>query len=147
VTCGIGGYHADPLAMPASFREAREALLLGRRLVGRGSVTQYADLGLHALLHGGGDREAFARFADGLIEPLIAYDRKHKTELYKTLRLFFDVGENVKDAAERLSVHRHTVLYRLNQIAQILKTDLRSPRDQLALRAALTIRQMHADDE
>jgi len=147
VTCGIGGHHADPLDLAQSFKEARQALVLGRRLRGRGSVTTYADLGVHALLHAGADREAFARFADAMIEPLVAYDRKHKTELLKTLRLFFEVGENVKEAAERLSVHRHTIFYRLNQIAQILKVDLNSPDDQLGVRAALAIRQMHSDDD
>ncbi len=147
LTCGIGGHHADLLETARSLKEAREALVLGRRLRGRGSVTLYADLGVHALLHAGADREAFARFADATIEPLAAYDRKHKTDLLKTLRLFFEVGENVKEAAERLSVHRHTVFYRLNQIAQILKVDLRSADDQLGIRAALAIRQMQAEDE
>lgn len=147
LTCGIGGHHADVLQLPQSFKEARQALLLGRRLRGRGSVTSYSDLGVHALLYAGADREAFVRFADAMIEPLAAYDRKHKTDLLKTLRLFFEVGENVKEAAERLSVHRHTVFYRLNQIAQILKVDLRSADDQLGVRAALAIRQMQAEDE
>ena len=147
LTAGIGGYHADPLEAARSLKEARQALALGRRLHGRGSVSTYADLGLHALLHAGADREAFARFADATLEPLAAYDRKHKTNLLKTLRLYFDVGENVKEAAEKLSVHRHTIFYRLNQIAQIMKVDLRSPKDQLGIRAALAIRQMHADDE
>ena len=147
ITCGFGGFHADALEAARALSQARQALALGRRLVGKASVTLYADLGVHALLHFGGDREAFAKFADAAIEPLVAYDRKHKTELFKTLRLYFDVGENVKEAAERLSVHRHTIFYRLNQIAQILKVDLRSPKDQLGVRAALAIRQMHADEE
>jgi hypothetical protein len=147
LTCGIGSYHADPLDAPRSFKEARQALVLGRRLRGRGSVTPYADLGVHALLHAGADRDAFARYAETTIEPLVAYDRKHKTDLLKTLRLYFEVGENVKEAAERLSVHRHTIFYRLNQIAQILKVDLHAPADQLGVRAALAIRQMHSDEE
>jgi purine catabolism regulator len=98
-------------------------------------------------LHGGASREAFATFADALVEPLIEYDRKHKTDLLATLQLYFDVGENVKEAAERLSVHRHTIFYRLNQISQILKTDLKTPKGQLSLRAALAIRQMNPREE
>lgn len=147
ITCGIGGHHADILDAPKSGKEARQALALGRRLFGRNSVTLHADLGIYALLHAGAERESFARFAETCIEPLASYDRKHKTDLLATLRLYFDVGENVKEAAERLSVHRHTIFYRLNQISQILKVDLRSPKDQLFLRAALAIRQMHHEDE
>lgn len=147
VTCGIGAYHADIMEGPRSVEEGRRALALGRRLYGRGSVTLYADLGVYALLQTGGDRDAFLRFAEAQIAPLQTYDRKHKTDLLKTLRLYFDIGENVKEAAERLSVHRHTIFYRLNQISQILKVDLHLPKDQLSLRAALAIWQMEHDGD
>lgn len=145
--CGIGSFYGDLLGVAQSLREAREALSLGRRLFGRGSMAVYPDLGIYALLHAGADRGGFAEFAERLIEPLQAYDRKHKTDLMATLALYFDVGENVKEAAERLSVHRHTIFYRLNQISQILKIDLKTPKGQLSLRAALAIRQMNAHEE
>jgi hypothetical protein len=147
LTCGIGGHHQDPTGARRSLAEAQQAVAIGKRFFGRGSVTTHADLGVLALLHSGGDREAFAKYADAAIEPLVAYDRQHKTELVKTLRLYFDVGENVKEAAERLCVHRHTIFYRLNQISQILKIDLHSSKDQLGVRAALAIRRMHSDEE
>jgi hypothetical protein len=147
VNCGIGAFHQDLLEVPIGLREAREALQLGRRLFGRGAMAVYPDLGIYALLHAGADRDDFVSFAQSLLEPLIAYDRKHKTDLLATLTLYFEVGENVKEAAERLSVHRHTIFYRLNQISQILKTDLRTPKGQLSLRAALAIRQMNASDQ
>jgi hypothetical protein len=147
VTCGVGAYHGDVMEGAQSVEEGRRALALGRRLYGRGSVTLFADLGVYALLQAGGDRDAFLRFAEAQLTPLQLYDRKHKTDLLKTLRLYFDIGENVKEAAERLSVHRHTIFYRLNQISQILKVDLHVPKDQLSLRAALAVWQMEHDIE
>ncbi len=127
--CGIGSLPRPTCsASLQSLREAREALSLGRRLFGRGAMAIYPDLGIYALLHAGADRAGFVEFAERLIEPLQAYDRKHKTDLVATLTLYFEVGENVKEAAERLSVHRHTIFYRLNQISQILKTDLKTPK-------------------
>lgn len=147
VSCGLGAFHNDLLQVPTGLHEAREALSLGRRLFGRGNMAVYPDLGIYALLHAGGGRDDFFTFAQALIEPLQAYDRKHKTDLLATLQLYFEVGENVKEAAERLSVHRHTIFYRLNQISQILKVDLRTPKGQLSLRAALAIRQMHSPEE
>ena len=147
VACGVGGHQPDPLDLPLSIDQARQALTLGCRLFGHGTVTTYNDLGLFALLHAGAGREAFGAFADAQLEPLAAYDRKHRTELLQTLRLYFEVGENVKEAAERLSVHRHTIFYRLNQIAQILKVDFKTPKDQLSVRAALAIRQMQRGED
>jgi hypothetical protein len=142
VTCGLGAPHSDLLGVPSALREARQALAIGRRILGRGSVAFYPDLGIYALLHAGATRDEFAAFAAGVLEPLIAYDRKHKTDLLATLALYLEVGENVKEAAEQLSVHRHTIFYRLNQISQILKLDLRTPRGQLVVRTALAIHQM-----
>ncbi|HXW51817.1 MAG TPA: helix-turn-helix domain-containing protein, partial [Candidatus Acidoferrales bacterium] len=113
VNCGLGAYHGDLIEVPLSLREAREALALGRRLFGRGHLAVYPDLGIYALLHAGAERAEFLAFAQAQLEPLAAYDRKHKTDLLATLQLYFDVGENVKEAAERLSVHRHTIFYRL----------------------------------
>lgn len=147
LTCGIGGHHPEAGGAATSLAQAQEAVAVGRRFFGRGSVTTFGDLGILALLRSGGDRDAFLRFAESAIEPLVAYDRRHKTDLLKTLRLYFDVGENVKEAAERLSVHRHTIFYRLNQISQILKVDLHASKDQLGMRAALAIRRMHSDEE
>ena len=147
VSCGLGALHGDLLQVPVGLHEAREALALGRRLFGRGTLAVYPDLGIYALLHAGADRDDFGNFAQALIEPLQVYDRKHKTDLLATLQLYFEVGENVKEAAERLSVHRHTIFYRLNQISQILKVDLRTPKGQLSLRAALAIRQMRSPEE
>ncbi len=147
IACGVGGHQADPLALSVSVEQARQALTLGCRLFGHGTVTMYQDLGVFALLHAGASRDAFGAFADSLLEPLAVYDRKHRTDLLQTLRLYFEVGENVKEAAEKLSVHRHTIFYRLNQIAHILKIDLKTPKDQLSVRAALAIRQMHRGED
>jgi DNA-binding PucR family transcriptional regulator len=109
-------------------------------MFGGGKVMPYEDLGIYPLLHrGGAQREEWKAFAEGVLEPLRAYDEKHQTELVRTLRLFFDVGQNIKVAAAQLNVHRHTVFYRLRQIGEIGRLDLDSPHDQLTLRAAIAI--------
>jgi len=134
------GRHAEMLHAAASVDEAREALTIARRMFGGGKVMPHDDLGVYPLLYRGGvEREEWVTFSDRVLEPLRAYDEKHQTELVRTLRLFFDVGQNIKVAAASLNVHRHTVFYRLRQIAEIGGLDLDSPHDQLTLRAAIAI--------
>ena len=136
---GVGS-HAEMLTVAESVDQAREALQIARRMFGGGKVMPHDDLGVYPLLHrGGGNREEWKAFSDRVLEPLRAYDEKHQTELVRTLRLFFDVGQNIKVAAASLNVHRHTVFYRLRQIAEIGGLDLDSPHDQLTLRAAIAI--------
>ncbi|MBD5656579.1 MAG: helix-turn-helix domain-containing protein [Candidatus Eremiobacteraeota bacterium] len=134
------GRPADAIAAHRTVDEARESMFIARRLFGGSRVMPYEDLGVYPLLLRGGATSAELRtFSDRILAPLRAYDEKHQTELIRTLRLYFDVGQNVKTAAAELSVHRHTVFYRLRQIAEISEHDLDSAHDQLTLRTAMAI--------
>lgn len=134
------GRRADVAGAALSVDDAREALLIARRIFGGGRVVSHDDLGVYPLLlRGGVTREELQRFGTRVLEPLRAYDEKHQTELIRTLRLFFDVGQNIKVAAAELNVHRHTIFYRLRQIGDIGGFDLDSPHDQLTLRTAIAL--------
>ena len=73
-----------------------------------------------------------------LIEPLIAYDdRRRRGDLVRTLSVFFASKANVSDTADRLFLHRNSVLYRLARIQELTGLDLRDPRARLALQLGL----------
>jgi hypothetical protein len=134
------GRAAEAVLAHRTVDEARESMFIARRLFGGSRVMPYDDLGIYPLLLRGGATSAELRaFSDRILAPLRAYDEKHQTELIRTLRLYFEVGQNVKTAAAELSVHRHTVFYRLRQIAEISGHDLDSAHDQLTLRTAMAI--------
>lgn len=134
------GRPAEAIGAYRTVDEARESMFIARRLFGGSRVMPYDDLGVYPLLlRGGATAHELRTFSDRVLAPLRAYDEKHQTELIRTLRLYFDVGQNVKTAAAELSVHRHTVFYRLRQIAEISGNDLDSAHDQLTLRTAMAI--------
>jgi purine catabolism regulator len=137
---GIGvGTRVPFIDLRASIERAQAALTIARRLHGAGKVGIYEELGAYPLLLQGADPAALRAFASATLAPLRAYDEKHQTELERTLHLYFSVGENVKTAADRLNVHRHTVFYRLRQINDICRCKLDDPHDQLTLRMAIAI--------
>ena len=133
------GTRVPVMALQQSIAEAEAALTIARRLHGAGRVGVYEDLGVYPLLLAGASADALREFASRSLAPLRAYDEKHQTELERTLRLYFAVGENVKTAASQLSVHRHTVFYRLRQIGEICGCKFDDPHDQLTLRMATAI--------
>ncbi|GAC1389845.1 MAG: hypothetical protein NVSMB31_06220 [Vulcanimicrobiaceae bacterium] len=135
---GVGD-RAGLLCLPRSMDQANNALTIGRRMFGIGRVAMYDDLGIYPLLFEAASSDAWREFSQRALAPLRAYDEKHQTELERTLALYFSVGENVKTAAAQLNVHRHTVFYRLRQIADICRSKLESPHDQLTLRLAIAI--------
>ena len=141
---GIGRY-AEAIDASRTVEEAREAMFITRRLFGNGRVLSHEELGIYPLLlRGSGTREDWRALSTRILEKLRSYDAKHQTELIRTLRLYFAVGQNVKTAAAELNVHRHTVFYRLRQIAEISGLNLDSPHDQLTLRAAMAVDALHA---
>jgi hypothetical protein len=126
-----------------SIATAEAALAIGRRVLGSGHAPAYDALGAYPLLYEGADVARLRSFADAVLAPLRAYDAKHQTELERTLRLYFAVGQNVKTASERLNVHRHTVFYRLRQIAEISSRSLDNAGDQLTFRLAIAVDELH----
>lgn len=123
---------------------ADAALAIGRRIFGPGRVLAHDELGAYALLFDGADAAALRAFADATLAPLRDYDERHQTELERTLRSYFANGQNVKDAAAELHVHRHTVFYRLRQIGEICGRTLDGPHDQLTFRMATAIDALHS---
>jgi hypothetical protein len=127
------------LELHRGLERAEATLSIARRLYGGGKVVGYDELGAYGLLYSGASVEELRAFARDALFALRAYDEKHQTELERTLRCYFESGENVKTTAADLNVHRHTVFYRLRQIADISGRTLESPHDQLTLRLAIAI--------
>jgi PucR family transcriptional regulator, purine catabolism regulatory protein len=142
ISGGVGTVEALP-AVHAGVAAAEAALAIGRRIYGSGRVAVYDELGAYPLIYDGADVERLRAFATTALAPLRLYDEKHATELERTLKLYFKVGQNVKTAAAALNVHRHTVFYRLRQIGEISARSLESPHDQLTLRLAVAIDELH----
>ena len=72
-----------------------------------------------------------------LVRPLAEYDRERRSDLVKTLRVYFACGANTSLAADRLFLHRNSMLYRLERIQKLTGLDLRSHRVALALQLGL----------
>lgn len=73
----------------------------------------------------------------GLVEPLISYDLERGSDLVRTLRVYFAVGANASEAADRLFLHRNSLLYRLARVRELTGLDLKDPRAGLALQLGL----------
>ena len=72
-----------------------------------------------------------------LVEPLVVYDRERRSDLVKTLKVYFDTGTNASEAADRLFLHRNSILYRLARVEKLTGLDLKDPRARLALQLGL----------
>jgi DNA-binding PucR family transcriptional regulator len=73
-----------------------------------------------------------------LVEPLVEHDRERRSDLVKTLKVYFDTGANASEAADRLFLHRNSMLYRLSRVEKLTGLNLKDPRARLALQLGLS---------
>jgi len=143
VSVGIGSPCTDALELHRSWREALEALQIGRRVWGSGSVTLWQGLGLYRLLSHIEPGE-LAAFVQEHLGPLLAYDEENGTELLTTLEAYFAEEGNHVRVAERLFLHRNTVRYRLQKVEKLLGMSLDDPETRILLAVCLRIRRLIA---
>jgi purine catabolism regulator len=72
-----------------------------------------------------------------LMEPLREHDRMRRSDLVLTLKTYFAAGGNASEAADRLFLHRNSMLYRLERIRKLTGLDLKDYRVALALQLGL----------
>jgi len=65
------------------------------------------------------DPDQLAALRTGTIAPLTAYDTEHDTDLVATLEAFLAHHGSTTDTAEAMSLHRHTVGYRLARVHEV----------------------------
>lgn len=139
VSVGIGRYATGMQGIRRSHQDARQSLTLGRRLYGGSHVTDYDDLGIYRLILAAEDLPELQIFHDESLQALIEYDRAHNSTLVQTLEAFFKANCSPKEAASILQVHRNTVLYRLERIAEITGQNLDDADVRLRLHLALYV--------
>jgi len=131
------------LDLTDAYKEARQALIIGTMIHGENEFTVgYGDLGIKRLLYLMIDHPEFERFYEETLAPLEAYDAEWESELLPSLRVYLQEGANLNSAARALFIHRHTLRYRLEQIAEILKVDIDSQDVLLNLQIAFMIGEM-----
>jgi PucR family transcriptional regulator, purine catabolism regulatory protein len=142
VVVGVGRSHTGPQGVRLSHREAEHALRISARLQAPRAVATFADLGLHRLLVAMAQHAEMEDFYTQSAGALVAYDQRTGAGLMETLDAFFHCHGSPTDTAQRLHVHRNTVLYRLKRIEEIGGLRLDDPATRLNLHLCLRIREV-----
>ena len=137
VAVGYGAVRSGATGVASAAREAEQALTMGRRLFGPDSATAFSDLGLYRLLYALQPLPELRDFRDQALARLHGKDRGGV--LLQTLGAYLATNGSPTDAADRLHLHRNTVLYRLGRLEDLLQVDLRDAEVRLGLHLALKI--------
>jgi sugar diacid utilization regulator len=122
-------------AIVESYREARVAVDLRQRLR-VSEVCGFADLRVDSVLLELAQQQAGQEFSGEMLEPLRT---ERDGSLVDVARVYVEAGGNLNEAARRLSVHRNTMLYKLDRITRLLQRDIRDPDTQFAVWLAIRL--------
>ena len=78
-----------------------------------------------------------ADFVTGQIGPLIDHDRRHRTELLRTLDAYLSTAQAKAPTARLLGIRRQSLYHRLSQIERLLGVSLDEPGHRSGLALAL----------
>lgn len=138
-TIGIARPATRPSEWQRSQQQATESWRLGRNWKGA-AVTYFGDLEFYQLLTLLRNNMESDRFFRRTLGRLLAHDEAHNAELVQTLEGFFACHGNASRTADRLHIHRNTLTYRLERIAEITQLDLDDPDARFSLQLALKLR-------
>jgi sugar diacid utilization regulator len=139
VRAGIGGYHSGLRGVSRSYLEAQQALEAGRKLRPDAVTHTHDELIPYLVL---AQNPVLAeRFVHDSLGPLLDTATRNREQLLDTLDAYLTSG-SVKDAAASLKLHRHTVLYRLERLRELLGEAVDVPATRLRLQLALDLRRL-----
>jgi carbohydrate diacid regulator len=130
-TLGVGNYHPGLTGLRQSYHEASSAIELGSQMWGGDRIYRIDDFGVVAPLLSGVD-ENNIYFSRELLERL-----GENTEIIQTLEAFFKYDMSLTRTAEELKIHRNTLVYRLDRIAETLALDPRNFDDAVQIKLAI----------
>lgn len=141
IKMGIGAICKSVLELSNSYKQSLEALRLGVQQL-NAQVCLYEEFLLHNFLEENVPKDKMSIFFHTTLGKLAEYDKLHNGELLTTLEMWLECNLNVVQTAAALFTHRNTVLYRLEKISEILRTDLKNASERLKYHLALKIRQL-----
>ncbi|TMD62851.1 MAG: hypothetical protein E6I91_14655 [Chloroflexi bacterium] len=139
---GLGRVAKNVQTIPQSFRQAQQALEIGRRLFGENKIHSFAHLGVYRLLFLLDGQSELNDFYQEILGPLLYADTRNDGTLLDTLEGYFHCNGNLSETARIMHLHRNSLLYRLGRIEEILGQSLDDPELRLSLQIAMKIRHL-----
>ncbi|WP_158299666.1 PucR family transcriptional regulator [Glycomyces paridis] len=134
---------ADPVrsleGLPGALEQARHTAALAQPAPGRVDVAEPDHLVSHRMLLAAVEPGVRHTFRTRVLQPLLDYDERHRSDLLVTLRRFLECDGSWRQCALSLHLHVNTVRYRMRRVEELTGRDLRNPLDRMDLALAVSL--------
>lgn len=142
IRCGVGSPQAGPEGLLGSAVEARAAATAARTSNRTNVAVQFNSVGLRRSLVEWYASDTAREAATAVLQPLTAVGGVRGERLIQTLHVFLDERGSLTRTAQRMSLHRNAVAYRINRVFDLLEVDRENPDDLLLLQLACRAREL-----
>lgn len=142
LSIGLSNAFAHLTDTRTAYVQARAAIRLGestQNVLGDQGVYTYRDYAYAHLLELANRHTDLLGYVHPALLRLMHHDQERGGELMETLFCYLLVSGTTKRAAELLSLHKNTLLYRMGRIREILGMNLLSGEDQFALQLSFRV--------
>jgi hypothetical protein len=137
LTIGVSAPVSSAEGLRGALEEARHARRAAAARPGRVSAADHEHLASHVLLLPFVPDDVRRAFTARLLDPLRAYDRRHRADLVATLTAFLEADGSWTRCAARLHLHVNTLRYRIGRIERLTGRDPTRLEDQVDFFLAL----------
>ena len=94
-----------------------------------GTIVKFEDMSIVGTLINSNNMESIRRLAIKELKPIFDLKEQKKQELLKTLYVFLGNGGNLQQSMKDLSLSMSGLMYRISKLEELLKKDLRNPKE------------------
>jgi len=126
VVIGMSSCFSNLHDLPLNSIRASDTLRAGWLLHGDNTLYDYEDFRLQTMLLKASEHVDLNEFCHEALNILLDNDKQYGTSYYVTLYEFVRTGGDLSQAAKNLFIHRNTLTYRLNKLADLIHVNLES---------------------
>ena len=145
ISAGLGSYCKSVSAIHRSYQDALFALRVSRNAYGTRPCVHHSEFQLFSLIHDSLAADKIHAAADELFAPVTAYDAEHNTQLFSTFAMLIQNSLNTALVAEKMFLHKNTVLQRKKKILELYPYDPFVMPNYLNFECALVLKQILQD--
>jgi len=142
LTVGVSNIFTSITETRKAYEQARAAIRYGEMASGAiddGCLYCYCNYAYMHMLELAGRRTDLLSLCHPALISLMEYDEEHNSELMETLFCYLQVAGSTARAAELLTLHKNTMLYRLGRIRKQLGMDLTNGENLFMLQASFRV--------
>ncbi len=137
--CGISNPLSSFLQIPDGFRQAEIALQYPMRMRGSDWMVSFDHCAMYYILNHIQTELPIELLIAPPVLTLYEYDQKHGTDYLITLRVYLQNNCNATPAAEKLIIHRTTLLYRIDKIQEMVPINLEDDENRMYIRLSFLL--------